>query len=93
MEKKSISRSAFLSLRGLIALLLCASACFIAVGTVPAFLHPEARPKVSQRTLTFAERVVYQRAIEEVYWRHRIWPKDNARPKPSVDEVMSAQQI
>jgi N-acetylneuraminic acid mutarotase len=46
----------------------------------------------TQRTLTFAERVAYQRAIEEVYWRHRIWPKQNAKPKPSLDEVMSAQQ-
>jgi hypothetical protein len=27
-----------------------------------------------QRTLTFEERVAYQRAIEEVYWRNRIWP-------------------
>src|ERR1700757_5087202 len=44
-------------------------------------------------TLTFAERVAYQRAIEDVYWRHRIWPKENAKPKPSVDEVMPAEQI
>jgi hypothetical protein len=31
--------------------------------------------------------------IEDVYWQHRIWPKANAGPKPSLDEVMSAQQI
>src|SRR5262245_6635597 len=31
---------------------------------------------VSSRTLTFEERVSYQRAIEEVYWGHRIWPKE-----------------
>jgi N-acetylneuraminic acid mutarotase len=49
--------------------------------------------KRDQRTLTFAERVAYQRAIEEVYWRHRIWPKENANAKPSLGEVMSAQQI
>src|SRR5436309_2911487 len=47
----------------------------------------------ADRTLTFADRVAYQRAIEDVYWRHRIWPKENAQPKPSLDEVMSAQQI
>jgi hypothetical protein len=47
----------------------------------------------TQRTLTFADRVAYQRAIEEVYWRHRIWPKENLKPKPSLDEVMSAHQI
>src|SRR5246127_5543200 len=47
----------------------------------------------ADRALTFADRVAYQRAIEEVYWQHRIWPKENAKPKPSLDEVMSAQQI
>src|SRR5437762_12466754 len=50
----------------------------------------------TQRTLTFAERVAYQRAIEGVYWRHRIWPRgrgERPEPKPSLDEVMSAQQI
>src|SRR5215472_8635685 len=45
------------------------------------------------RTLTFADRVGYQRAIEEVYWQHRIWPKQNAKPKPSLDEAMSAEQL
>src|SRR5438034_1159390 len=49
--------------------------------------------KQTQGTLTFADRVAYQRAIEEVYWRHRIWPRENAKPKPSLDEVMSAKQI
>jgi N-acetylneuraminic acid mutarotase len=46
-----------------------------------------------QKTLTFAERVVYQRAIEEVYWRHRIWPKERPDPKPSLDAVMSQAQL
>ena len=45
------------------------------------------------QTLTFAERVAYQRAIEDVYWRHRVWPEENRSPKPSLDEVMSAEQI
>src|SRR4029077_16132001 len=45
------------------------------------------------RTLTFADRVAHQRAIEEVYWRHRIWPKANTEPKPPLDEVMSQGQI
>src|SRR5947207_3441375 len=38
------------------------------------------------RTLTFADRVTYQRAIEEVYWQHRIWPKANAGPKPPLEK-------
>ena len=47
----------------------------------------------ADRTLTFADRVAYQRAIEEVYWQHRIWPKANASPKPPLDKVMSQLQI
>ncbi|MGE5213351.1 MAG: Kelch repeat-containing protein [Nitrospirota bacterium] len=45
------------------------------------------------KMLTFAERVKYQRAIEEVYWRHRIWPRENGKPKPSLDSVMSQADI
>jgi len=47
----------------------------------------------NQRTLTFQERVSYQRAIEEVYWRHRIWPKERPDPKPSLDVVISQAQL
>ena len=45
------------------------------------------------RAFSFAERVVFQRAIEDVYWRHRIWPKENPDPKPSLDAVMSQAQL
>jgi hypothetical protein len=45
------------------------------------------------RTLTFADRVAFQRAIEEVYWQHRIWPKANAGPKPPLDRVMPQEAI
>src|SRR5215831_14144764 len=44
-------------------------------------------------TLSFAERVAYQRAIEGVYWRHRIWPKERSDSKPSLDAVMSQAQL
>src|SRR5467141_1056677 len=47
----------------------------------------------ADRTLTFADRVAYQRAIEEVYWQHRIWPKANAGPKPPLEKMMSQAQI
>ena len=60
---------------------------------------PKARPPRSDAvsgvnghesaTLSFAERVAYQRAIEDVYWRHRIWPKERPDPKPSIDALMS----
>src|SRR5262245_50372602 len=45
------------------------------------------------RTLSFAERVAYQTAIEDVYWRHRIWPNTNPGPKPPLDKVMSHADI
>jgi N-acetylneuraminic acid mutarotase len=45
------------------------------------------------RQLSFADRVAYQRAIEEVYWRHRIWPKQRPDPKPSLDAGMSQAAI
>ena len=45
------------------------------------------------RSLSFAERVAYQTAIEDVYWRHRIWPNTNPGPKPSLDAVMSQTDI
>src|SRR5262249_3245462 len=47
-------------------------------------------------TLSFADRVAYQRAIEDVYWRHRIWPRNRGErpdPKPSLDAVMSQATI
>ena len=79
----------------LIALML---ACFalspsVVTGTLLAFFHPEVQAEASYRALSFAERVSYQRAIEEVYWRHRIWPKERPDPKPSFDPGMSQTQL
>src|SRR5437016_4399411 len=47
----------------------------------------------TQRQLSFADRVAYQRAIEEVYWRHRIWPTERTEAKPSLDAVMPTAEI
>jgi N-acetylneuraminic acid mutarotase len=90
---KSTSRSAFFNHSVSIVLVLSAIAASITAGTVLAFVHPEASAKDSNRRLTFEERVSYQRAIEDVYWRHRIWPKENPDPKPSLDAVMSQAQL
>src|SRR5206468_11698149 len=64
---------------------------------------PKARPPRSDAvsgvnghesaTLSFAGRVAYQRAIEDVYWRHRIWPKERPDHRPSIDAVMSQAQL
>src|ERR1043166_2316680 len=66
--------------------LLVGIALFIGAGV--------ARPRQQQtRQLSMSERVGYQYAIEEVYWRHRIWPKENPSPKPPLDRVMSRAEI
>ena len=93
MNKQSTATSALVNPGALVALLVCAAACCVLTGSLLAFLHTEAPSKESQRTLTLAERVAYQRAIEDVYWRHRIWPKERPDSKPSLDRVMSQSQI
>ena len=94
MHKRSVSRSAFFNLRALIGLLLCAAtAYFILIPIRSGLAFLPAPSNASQRTLTLEERVSYQRAIEDVYWRHRIWPKDRNDPKPSLDAVMSQAQL
>jgi len=111
MKKKSESRpvprgfskggSTFAGLRAVVIVICAATACLVLAGKLPAtaaklaLIHPEPT-KVSCRPLTFAERVAYQRAIEDVYWRHRIWPRGSGeRPnsKPSLDAVMSQAQL
>ena len=97
MKKKRTVQSAFFRPRVLLSLLICAVAgCFVASGGLLAFFRPEAPTKGSHPVgagLTFAERVAYQRAIEQVYWRHRIWPKERPDPKPTLAAVMSRTQL
>src|SRR5258708_36435694 len=93
MKKKRAAQFGSFSLQ----LVLCSAAvCSMITGTLLAFFHPEAPAKASHPAaagLTFAARVAYQRAIEEVYWRHRVWPTSNARSKPPLDKVMSQAEI
>jgi hypothetical protein len=49
---------------------------------------PAAPASFRDDLLSFEDRVRHQRAIEEVYWRHRIWPAENPGPKPALDEVL-----
>jgi hypothetical protein len=69
--------------------LLLAVASAVAIASV-CVTQPE---NLSKRTLTFTQRVSYQRAIEEVYWRHRIWPKDNPQQKPPLAAIVSEAQV
>jgi N-acetylneuraminic acid mutarotase len=43
--------------------------------------------------LDIGARTRSQRAIEEVYWGHRIWPEQNNTTKPSLDALISADQL
>src|SRR2546430_8892750 len=96
MNTKKHAQPGFLDLRASVILLLCVVTSSIVAGTLLGFFRPETQAGVSQRTLTFEERVAYQRAIEEVYWRHRLWPRSGGErpdPKPSLDAVMSQEQL
>src|SRR5215471_1846597 len=90
MQRMTASHFVFLREKVLLTQFLCAVACSTVTAIPPSF---GASPTVSQGAFTFAERVAYQRAIEDIYWRHRIWPKDNPDPKPSLDAVMSQAQL
>ena len=56
-------------------------------------LAPHLAEAPPPQALSLADRVAYQYAIEEVYWRHRTWPAENAHPKPLLDEVMSPAKV
>src|SRR5215469_3607316 len=92
--KKAIPPPGLSNRRSFKTLLACtATACLMVAGTLLAFFRPELPVKVSERTLSFAERVAYQRAIEDVYWRHRIWPNECSDIEPSLNAVMSQAQL
>jgi hypothetical protein len=103
MKKSTTSESGSFSPRLLVGILLCmgiAGSMVSATLSTPVgklgFLRREAPAKAPQRPLSFAERVSYQRAIENVYWRHRIWPGsrgENPDAKPSLDAVMTQAQL
>src|SRR5882672_10224025 len=93
-DRRSLEQGGFLNLRTSIVVLVCALAgCSMLNATLLGFFSPQASLKVSARTLSFAERVTYQRAIEDVYWRHRIWPNERRDSKPLLDSVMPRSQL
>jgi len=90
--KDQIFRSAFYLL---LLLAICAMTFALAKQSFGG-LTTSATPSKQTGTLSFAERVVYQRAIEEVYWRHRIWPGspgEQSGLKPALEKIMSQAQI
>src|SRR5438309_533944 len=88
--KAQIVRSAFYLL---LLLGICAIPFALAQRSFNGRTTPVMPSKQTQRTLSFADRVAYQRAIEDVNWRHRIWPKEQSGPKPPLEKIMSQAQI
>ncbi len=85
MKKSPNSQRGVFNTRLLIAVALCmASACLAGFA-----INPPASPG----PLSLSARVAAQRAVEQVYWNHRIWPKENAKPKPALSEVMPDSAI
>jgi hypothetical protein len=62
------------------------------LATVPSIAQLDSIER-NHGALTLDDRIRYQRAIEEVYWRYRIWPKENPGPKPPLDEVLPLSEI
>ena len=48
---------------------------------------------LAARDLTFEQRVEAQKAIERVYWNHRLWPAQNPRAKPPLETVLPTDAI
>jgi N-acetylneuraminic acid mutarotase len=104
MKKQTNSTIKAHLLRGAFYLLLLLAVCAIPFALAQpgsivtgiqtsAGLPPSKTSHPAAAGLSFADRVAYQSAIEDVYWRHRIWPDTNASAKPSLDKVMSQTQI
>src|SRR5438046_2240808 len=88
--KAQILRSPFYAL---LLLGICAIPFALAKRSFDGRTTPATPSKQTQTTLSFADRVAYQRAIEDVYWQHRIWPKEQSGPKPPLEKIMSQAQI
>src|SRR5262249_7907350 len=63
----------------------------LALGVARPSVSPEYGP--NRRVVTFEERVTAQRAIEGVLWNHRVWPEQNPRPKPSLEQAFSEEAL
>ena len=51
------------------------------------------RGAAQARHLTLEDRARAQKAVEQVYWNHRIWPTENRDPKPPFSTILSDEAI
>jgi N-acetylneuraminic acid mutarotase len=57
------------------------------------FLISVALLSTAAADISFEQRAAAQKAIEEVYWAHTIWPSENPQPKPMLDAVLSQTDL
>ncbi|HZQ70284.1 MAG TPA: kelch repeat-containing protein [Terriglobales bacterium] len=43
--------------------------------------------------IDISARTAFQQAVEQVYWQHRLWPKENSAAKPALTAVISPEQL
>ena len=93
-EVPNSSQRAYLRRHAVTLFFLWSAVAFVVETETPcAFALTQTGERASARTLTFEERLAYKHAIEQVYWRHQIWPENNPDPKPSLDVVVSKREI
>jgi N-acetylneuraminic acid mutarotase len=55
----------------------------------PTYIRSSAfSPHAQSLPLSFAERVSYERKLQTVYFKHRIYPESNQQRQPTLDEVL-----
>src|SRR5207244_8587316 len=90
MRNNSTSESGLFNPRFLVALALCSCGVFLGMfsfAATPPVATSNALPLAAGASLSFEERVAGQRAIEEVYWRHRT-SADNTPAKAPLAQVL-----
>jgi N-acetylneuraminic acid mutarotase len=77
-------------MRCLVATSFLVYGCFV-VSQYAFIEFPESQ--IDRKPLSFEERVECQKSIQEVYWRHTVWPASNPQPKPTLETVLPISEI
>ena len=57
------------------------------------FLACSAGASTFNHNLSLADRIAYQKVMDEVFWKHTIWPASNPQPKPTLRIMISDSEI
>jgi len=89
---KSIIRI-ILAVTALCLMLNCISASRENSITVSATNHVQVKAGKHGYAMSIEERMRCRQMIEQVLWKHRIWPKENPQSKPPLEQVMNSEAI